>query len=272
MSVDNVFCPFCKAKSFCFPIEEIAMFLCHSCQRYMPYEHAKKFGSTTKISVEKSQPIVNYSSLLTKAKPINTLPSDHFARVFLQNRKLPLEDLYFVENFNNFLKNTKYEDKVDSGPKIIIPLRSKHGLYGVQARKLTNQEGPKYITIKFVDCETIFGRDKIDITKPVYVVEGPFDSMFLDNAIAVVGAGVKKIDFESDFVYCLDNEPRNKSIISIMSKLLKDNKKVVIWPETIRSKDINDMHLQGIDVKSIVKNNIHKGPKGLIKLSSWKKI
>lgn len=276
MSVESIQCPFCASQSFSFVLKEIEMFLCHHCQRYMPNETAKSFRKKNNTSVQKSSTIVDYSSLLTRAQKINTLPQRHEAVELLQKRKVPsefLNDLYYVENFRQFLQGTEYEKKVDSFAKIIIPLRSQNGLFGIQARKIdVKDKGPKYFTVKFVECASIFGRERVDRKKPIYVVEGPFDSMFLQNSIAVTGSGISKIDFEGDFVYCLDNEPRNKSIVNIMKQLLSKGNKVVIWPEKIREKDINEMSLSGIDVNTVVKSNIYSGAKGIIKLSNWKKV
>ena len=276
MPVESIQCPFCSGQSFVFPLKEVEMFLCHHCQRYMPNETAKSFRKKNNPSVKKSSTVVDYSSLLGRAKKINTLPQKHVAVEFLQKRKVPsefLDDLYYVDDFRQFLQGTEYEKKVDSFPKIIIPLRSQNGLFGIQARKIDQKDkGPKYFTVKFVECSSIFGRERVDRNKPIYVVEGPFDSMFLQNSIAVTGSGISKIDFEGDFVYCLDNEPRNKSIVRIMKQLMGSGNKVVIWPEKIKEKDINDMSLSGIDVNAIVKSNIYSGAKGIIKLSNWKKV
>jgi len=270
MSVANIICPFCAKQAFKFPMEEIMMFLCHYCQRTMSWEMASKFGKT-KVSTEQKTTEVDYSAIINRLTPINKLPSEHEAVQFINGRKIPNDDLYYTEDLNKFLQGTKYENKFKSKSYIIIPLRSKYGLFGVQARRLDN-EGPKYTTIKFVDCATIFGRNKIDNTKPIIVVEGPFDSMFVENSIAVTGSGITKIDFSGDFVYCLDNEPRSKQIVSIMKKLMKEDYKVVIWPDNIKQKDINDMVLAGIDVNTVIRENIFSGPKALVKLSEWKKV
>lgn len=269
--VECVVCPFCKDDAFKLQLNEVWMFLCHSCQRYMSYDFAEGFSTNQSKKIEKSFTIADYSTLLTRANPINKLPSSHSAVKFCNERALPTDDLYYVDDFKLFLQGTAHEDKVTSTPKILIPLRSKHGLFGVQARTMTG-ETPKYVTIMFVDCASIYGLDKIDRSKPITVVEGPFDSMFVDNAIAVLGSEVSKIDFEGEFVYCFDNEPRSKNTVENIKKQLKLNNKVVIWPESIKQKDINEMVLAGVEVNSIIRNNTFQGPKGLIRLSSWKRV
>jgi hypothetical protein len=64
----------------------------------------------------------------------------------------------------------------------------------------------------------IYGLDKVDWNKTVYIVEGPFDSMFIENSIAMVGADVDKsffiTNFETNFVMIYDNEKEiNKLLI-----------------------------------------------------------
>ena len=271
--VESVKCPFCASQSFTFLQKEVEMFLCHSCQRNTTWDFAKSFQKQNH-SVKKVSTKVDYSTILQRATKINNLPTEHVARQYCEGRGLPkerMDDLYFVEDFSKFLQGTEYEKKVSSTPKIVIPLRSKHGLFGVQGRTLSN-ETPKYTTVKFVDCATIYGRDRVDTTKPIVVVEGPFDSMFVENSIAVTGSGTTKIDFEGDFIYCFDNEPRNKMTVKWMSVHLMQNEKVVIWPESIKQKDTNDMVKAGIDVNKVIHENIFTGAKGTVKLHYWKKV
>lgn len=274
MSVATITCPFCSSESFKFSLNQISMFLCHCCQRYLSWEMAEKFRKTETKTSESIFVEVDYSSLLKRSTQINTLPSEHKAKMFLTERQIPserLNDLYYTDDFNQFLQGTKYEDKFKSKPQIIIPLRSKKGMFGVQARSLDN-EGPKYTTIKFVECATIFGKDRVNTDWPITVVEGPFDSMFVDNSIAVTGSGTTKIDFEGDFIYCFDNEPRNKSIVKQMETHLMKGDKVVIWPDKLKQKDINDMVRAGVCVNSVINENIWQGAKGQVRLSMWKKV
>ena len=46
----------------------------------------------------------------------------------------------------------------------------------------------RYITIMLdEDSPKVFGLDRVNETEPIYIVEGPFDSLFLDNSIAMAG-------------------------------------------------------------------------------------
>jgi hypothetical protein len=119
----------------------------------------------------------------------------------------------------------------------------------------------------------IFGLDKIKENKPVYIVEGPFDSTFLENSVAMAGsdADVRAFDWSS-YIWVFDNEPRNREIINRISKVINRGNKVVIWPNNIEQKDINDMVLAGRDVQSIVEYNVYSGLEATLKLNNWKKV
>ena len=115
--------------------------------------------------------------------------------------------------------------------------------------------------------------DKIDKSKSIYIVEGPFDSTFVENAVAMCGSDVDIGSFDwSDYIWVLDNEPRNREIVTRISKLIDRGHKVVIWPSNIIEKDINDMVLAGHDVMSMLKLNTYSGLEAKIKFNSWKKV
>jgi len=146
-------------------------------------------------------------------------------------------------------------------------------LIGFQGRAL----GPskvKYITIMLIDdAPKIYGLDKVQKNKSVYITEGPFDSTFISNSIALCGADgdVDKWGI-SDPVWVYDNEPRNREILSRISRVIEMGQKVIIWPSTIKEKDINDMVLSGLDVQSVIESNTYSGLEAKLKFTTWKKI
>ena len=108
---------------------------------------------------------------------------------------------------------------------------------------------------------------------PIFVVEGPFDSTFLNNCVALCGSDGDVSYLEgSDLVFVYDNEPRNKEIVSRIGNTIKRGYKVVIWPNNIRDKDLNDMHLSGHDVKNLVESNIYSGLEATLQFNKWKKV
>ena len=105
----------------------------------------------------------------------------------------------------------------------------------------------------------------------VYVTEGPLDSLFLDNAIAMCGADVDLSSYDYDLVYVYDNEPRNKQIVARMENSIQQGNKMVIWPSVVKCKDINDMVLAGLDPSAIISEHVYHGLEAKLKLTNWKK-
>ena len=150
---------------------------------------------------------------------------------------------------------SKYED-----PRIVIPLVRNNVLIGLQGRSL-DRNPIKYLTIMFdEDAPKVYGLDTIDKELPVYIVEGPFDSTFLPNSVAMCGSDGEIRDLEgSDKVYVYDNEPRNKEIVSRIGRVIERGGKVVIWPSNVKEKDLNDMVLAGHKVPELVESNVYSG-------------
>ena len=70
------------------------------------------------------------------------------------------------------------------------------------------------------------------------MVEGPLDSLFIDNCIAIAGADVPNLD--CNFTVIFDNEPRNKELLKQIEKTIDKGYNVCLWPQNLRWKDIND--------------------------------
>jgi len=207
---------------------------------------------------------------LIKVSDLNTT---HPAKQYLINRKISEKHLYkfyFTEDYNSWSKNKNgFKES-----RIIIPLISKDNkVFGYQGRSLEKNSKLRYITT-ILDSEypKIFGLNTIDETKSVYVTEGPFDSLFVENSIAMCGADVDLSGFNYDFVYIFDNEPRNKEICGRMQRIINSNQKIVIWPKTIEEKDINDMVISGYTPQEIISNNTFRGLEAKLKFADWKKV
>ena len=110
----------------------------------------------------------------------------------------------------------------------------------------------------------------MDKSKTVYVTEGPIDSLFLPNSIAVGGSDLKRVlDNGYNFVFVFDNEPRNKELLKIMDSMI--DYKMVVWPKNIYEKDINDMILKDREILDIIDNNTFSGLRLKMALSAWRK-
>ena len=209
---------------------------------------------------------------------ISDLNTSHPAREYLEKRGIKaLDYFYYCPKFKAWTNQQKktFDNLRQDSPRIIIPFRDKDGrLFGYQGRSLAPTAKMRYITIMLdEDTPKIFGQDRIDYEKPVYIVEGPFDSTFIQNSVAMAGSDVDIRTYNwSDHIWIYDNEPRNREIINRISKSIDRGDKVVIWPKNILQKDINDMILAGHDVQKVVESNVYQKLEANLRLNDWKKI
>jgi|TARA_R100000455_G_scaffold31167_1_gene23754 hypothetical protein len=201
---------------------------------------------------------------------------DPDAKRYLEKRKLNPEKFYFTDSFKRWT-NTKKQTFDTIGrdePRIIIPMYNQDkDLIGFQGRSLV-PNSVKYITVMLDDdAPKIYGLDNIRRDAPVYITEGPFDSTFIRNAIAMCGADADVDHWGiSNRVWIYDNEPRNREIVNRINKTINLGESVVIWPSGLEQKDINDMVLAGHDVVSMIKSNTYSGLEAKVKFNSWKKV
>jgi transcription elongation factor Elf1 len=304
----NFRCPYCgdshksrtKARGFVFRKKNDLFFKCHNCgtgaslgnliktldsKTYKDYimERYKK-GVETRSSPQPefkfNAPVFRKKGILKGLKSIQDLPDDHPARQIVERRKLPVEslsDLYLCESFFKFTNSIikgKFPSLGGDHPRLIIPFRGEDGeVFAYQGRAFGNEQ-PKYITIKIdADRDKIFGLDKVDKSKPILVVEGPLDSLFLDNCIAVAGADFSSM--EGDLTVIYDNEPRNKEINKQIEKTIDQGKGVCLWPDTMVCKDINDMIILGYtkeEIQEIITNNTFSGVAAKLRFANWRRI
>jgi transcription elongation factor Elf1 len=307
----NFRCPYCgdserkqnKARGYLFVLRDSFVFKCHNCgisknfSQFLKDQNTNlhdvyvmdryKEGMTGKnyqvkepdFKVINTKPV--FKNIFSKPpfvfeslQTIESLDDEHEAKLYLINRRIPekyFSDFYYVENFNEWEKN-KIESKER---RIIIPLRKCDGeVFGYQGRSLEKNTNLRYITtILDKKHPKIFGLERINPKETVYVTEGPFDSLFLNNSLAMCGADIvlDKKEFPNR-VFIFDNEPRNLEIVNRYEKSLIKGESVVIWPESIKEKDINDMILAGHNVKNVIKLNTYKNLEAKVKLNHWKKV
>jgi len=304
----NFRCPYCgdsqksrtKARGFVFRKKNDLFFKCHNCgvgaslgnlvktvdsKTYKDYifERYKK-GVETRSSPQPefkfNAPMFRKKGILEGLQSIKNLPDDHPARQIVERRKLPVEslsDLYLCESFFKFTNSIikgKFPSLDGDHPRLLIPFRDESGeVFAYQGRAFGNEQ-PKYITIKIdEERDKIFGLDKVDKSKPILVVEGPLDSLFLDNCIAVAGADFSNIKGDLTVIY--DNEPRNKEINKQIEKTIDQGKSVCLWPDHMKEKDINDMIIAGYskkEVQEIITNNTFSGASAKLRFAEWRRI
>jgi len=220
--------------------------------------------------LEFKKPVFKKSLNLPKAS------SNPVAKEYLEKRKLNPEKFYFADKFKEWTNSQKQTfDTIGRDEcRIIIPMHDKdNNLIGFQGRSLV-PNSVKYITVMLdEEAPKIYGLNSVDEKLPVYVVEGPFDSTFVNNSVALCGSdGDVRCLEGSSVVFVYDNEPRNREIVNRIGKCISRGQSVVIWPNGIVEKDINDMVLSGLNVMDVIKSNTYSGLEAKIKFNNWKKI
>lgn len=247
-------------------------------------ERPKRSNATVKLEYSRPMPEVQPATkrnLLDELLPrLSALPADNEAVVFCKSRNIPehcFDYLYFVDDVRKIEQlSDKYTNKLQtSEPRLVLPFYDHRlQLSGITCRALRG-EALRYLTIKIKDnVPLIFGLDRINVRKPILVVEGPIDSLFLDNCIAVGGTAFGKIHELGlpDVTVIFDNQPRNRELTKLMSAIIDTNTKVVVWPQKYEAhKDINDMVLAGIDVRSVVRQHTYQGLEARLKFTGWKR-
>lgn len=309
-------CPYCldskknknKARGYLYEKKGAFFYCCHNCgvgssfPRFLRFidkvlynefklECFKEKGQKIDEPVEEApveRDTKSYDDIFNKATCIDALDDSHTAKKFLLDRYIPsrfFSDLYYTNNFPAFVNNiipNKIKLQLEE-PRIIIPLRHnssvrKNVVHGFQGRALDPKVSSRYITISLTNTPKCFGLNTVDFNRRFYVLEGPFDAMFLDNSIAICG---------SDFITTLnqlacnpenavliyDNEPRNMQVTAKIESAIKFGYRVVIWPRNLSQKDINDMiKVQTLkDVREMLEIRTFQGLRAMSEFVSWKK-
>lgn len=146
--------------------------------------------------------------------------------------------------------------------RIIITFRDNFGkIYNYQGRSFNNKNGVKYLT-RFGEHNSIYNYYNVDKSKPVPVLEGPIDSDFVENSIAVMGlkVGDELLNTFDHLYFLLDYD---KSGIEMSFKLLKKYRKWVFnW-----AKFLKDYPCDGVNLKMDVNEFILKNKRGIQKLT-----
>ena len=295
----NFRCPICgdskknksKTRGYFYTIKADVNFRCHNCGASMTFSNFLKEIDTVlhkqyvfeRFKDGKSgrgtvveEPKFNFQPPEFKQKiDLPKADSNERAKEYLERRKLNPSDFYYTSKFKAWTNSHKktFDDFKYDEPRIIIPLFYKKSWIGFQGRSL-GPNSVKYITVIFNEhSPKIYGLDNIRTDAPVFVTEGPFDSTFIRNSIAMCGADgdVGKWGVSTP-VWCYDNEPRNPEIVKRISDTINRGERVVIYPTNVKVKDINDMVLAGHDAQSVVESNVYSGLEAKLKFTSWKRI
>lgn len=221
-------------------------------------------------------------------KKISQLSPNHPAKKYIIGRKIPPNThyrIYYSHTYCAWVNQIipdKFSEKAlaHDEPRIVFPFIDSRGyVFGMTGRSLNKESRVRYSTIIFDDTkDKIFGAESIDRSKPVYVVEGPIDSLFLSNCVAMAGSDVKLQNIANcdRLIVVYDNEPRNGEIVKKIHKAIENGYRVCIWPDHIEQKDINDMILvggyDGSSVQAIIDQNTFQGLAAKMRLQQWSKV
>ena len=297
----NFRCPICgdsqkhknKARGYLYQVKSNTNFKCHNCgassslnnflkqidpvlhKQYTMEKFKEGFAGGRNFVVE--EPKFEFSKPVFKKKLDLPRASEvPIANKYLTKRGLDPTKFYFADKFKQWVNTQKktFDYIKQDESRIIIPMYDENKtLIGFQGRSL-GPNSVKYITVMLnEEALKIYGLDTIKTEKPIYIVEGPFDSSLIENSVAMCGSDIDIRTFGwSDYIWVFDNEPRNREIVNRISKTIDRGDKVVIWPAFVEEKDINDMVQHGHNVSRVLESCTYSGLEAKVKFNIWKKV
>jgi len=309
----NFRCPQCgdsqksksKARGYVYRKKTDLFFKCHNCgvgqsvgnlikdldpflhkqyimERYRAGETGKRKSKAPEFKFE--TPTFKPKKTNIDLPSIESLPKEHYARVYCEGREIPqqfMDKIFYAEDFKNWALSVcqvDYSNLMGKEPRLVIPFFDRDNqLIGAQGRALQESK-IRYVTVKVhEDAPKVFGLERWNSDQHTYLVEGPIDSLFLPNCLAMAGADMSDLTLidKDKTTLIFDNEPRNFQIVKSMVRFLKNGWKIVVWPNSITCKDINDMVLTSIKdarLVEIINRNTYSGQRGEWEVHSWKKV
>lgn len=249
--------------------------------------HRKSSDSPRIITTPPKFGHIKKRSIFEHGTWLSDLPSGHFCLNYVENRLIPEEHydkLLFTSNYKAFCDELipNHDKKLIEDARLVIPFFNyQNELIAVSGRALeTSDRTLRYVTLRTDDSENklVYGMDRVNLNERVYLVEGPLDSLFLKNCVASGDANlaltVKNIQAKK-ITLVFDNEKRNREVCKLIENAIKSNHDVVIWPDNIEGKDINEMILNGFsssEIQEIIDSNTFFGLEAIAKFTFWKKL
>jgi hypothetical protein len=312
----NFRCPYCndsqkiktKTRGYVYSSKNNYFFTCHNCSKNTTLRSlidlldpflAKEYSlenfqeNSFHIPIKSTESLykdlqkINSNTIVKKCvldlPTIKSLSKTHIAKEYLLNRKIPeskFDDLYYAEDFRAFVSSVSDKILPSTSARIVIPFISKNGtLKAIQGRAIDKNDPMRYITIKINEAsDKLYGVDKIDISKPIFVLEGSFDSMFLQNSIATSDSNLsaaQQLYSKDKLILVSDNEPRNLAIVNNIEKFINAGFTVCLFPRFIKGKDINEMILNGLtseELTDIIMTNSFIGLRAKLEFLHWRKL
>mgnify|MGYP003119606410 CR=1 FL=1 len=259
----NFRCPYCgdsqkkqsKARGFVYRSKQDYFFKCHNCGK----------GTSLGKLIEHIDPDLYKKWVVEKFKKGSKKhkePEFEFKPVRFDDKNLKklkkLSELPHHPAYDLFITKRKLEDHAD---KFYVTWHFMTWVNSIIPNKFPNIKEDHL--------------DRIDIKKEIKVVEGPIDSLFIDNAVACAGADMVLPRSKDNAVYIFDNEPRNTVIIKKIENLITQGYRVCIWPKNIKEKDINDLIMSGyskVEIEDIIHNNTFSKLSAIQQLNNYKEV
>ena len=212
----------------------------------------------------------------------------HEAWQYFNSRAIPQEYshlFYYVEKSRHLnALSDKYTGKFKyDESRLILPMYMDGKLAGVLGRDLNPNSTLRYVILKLDDSFTdmVFGLDRINLAKPIRVTEGPIDSLFIRNCLAVNCLNLTRVEKylpgidPSTITLLFDNQPRHKEVLGAMEGAIAKGFKVCFWPSWIIQKDINDMIMKGgytrEELERVIDENSFAGLSAKAAFMIWRK-
>lgn len=249
----------------------------------------QSFGKTTQGPVDISPKIAAKMPVIEKlpfCERLDKLPENHPIINYVIGRKIPKRSwnrLWFTMQWPalvNTINPGTYKNEANE-PRLVIPIfNSNKDIESIQGRALRKDAPQKYITIKaHVDATKIYGLDTIDERNRVWVMEGPIDSLFIPNSIAITGGSIdlNLVPCKETRVWVMDAEARHPDTIKRMTRLVNAGEKIVFWDKAPwPSKDINDMVKDDgatpEEILAYMQSNIEQGLMAKMRLSRYSRV
>ena len=208
-------------------------------------------------------------SILSDLRQCSKVLSDHEAYYYLNIRMIPEKHwsaIFYCNDMNTLIKKVGHHKNLESHDLsnrgfVVVPFIEGDSVNYLMCRAIVNRGHFRYIMLK---CNTegrkIWGLNKLDPNKTIYITEGVFDAMFLTNSLAVGGLSIiKEADYvrekypESEIVIVFDKDfCTNYYVMKQLRRAIKLGYKVFIPNAEFKHKDINEAILSGYSQRELI--------------------
>lgn len=312
-NVYNFRCPICldsqkhkfKARGYIYTKKGHAVYHCHNCGVTMSIPRLLKTLDVrlynefmleqlkelkpNEYAERMKKPVFRKEGFLKDLLKVSQLAPHDPVKQMVVARQIPNRFHALMFKCDSFMKFTneiipnKFDDKSlkYDGTRLLIPfLDREQKCFAYQGRAISDDK-VRYITIIVDESEPkVYGLERMDPNRKMYVFEGPIDSMFIDNSIATAGSDMVSTLMElpvarENLIICYDNEKHSKETVAKINKAIDHNYKVVIYPDSFEYKDINEAILAGMnssELNHILDHNIYSDLSARLRLSQYQRI